>query len=167
MFSVVCVAMSSTSVFFVVCVAMSDWAVPDFVSVVCELQFSITFDFDVGLFPKRIFGNFVCFDPVISSLASVTCVFDVEFVGEFVFFVCLPFPGGRLYHLGSERLSSRSDVLFQSTETVRPRGLVIFNSAGMNPSVNFFVSFRLIVLNWIALIEVLLKLRFFRFESVD
>ena len=133
--------------FVVVCVAMSDRAVPDCVLVVCELHLSVAVDFDVGLFPKLIFRNFVGSDPVINSLASVTCAVEFDCGDDLVFFICLSLLGGRLCHLGSERLSSRSDVLFQSTATVRPRGFVIFNSVGMNPPATFLASFRLIVLN--------------------
>ena len=52
--------MLSTSVFVVVHVAMSNRAVPDCVSIVCDLHLSVTVDFDVGLFPKKMFGIFVC-----------------------------------------------------------------------------------------------------------
>ena len=135
--------------------------------VVCALHLFVTVDFDVGLFPKDIFGNFICFDHVINSLASVTCAVEVGCGDDLVFFICLSLIGGRLCHLGSERLSSRSDVFLQSTETVQPRGFVVFNSVGMIPSAKFFVSFLLIVLKLIALINVLLNLRFSECESVD
>ena len=126
---------------------MYAWAVPDCVLIVCELHLSVTVDFDVGLFPKLIFGKFVCFDLVINYLASVTCAVEFDCVADLAFFICLSLVGGRLCHLGSERLSSLSDVLFQSTETVRPHGFVIFNSDGMNPPAKYLVSFRLFVLN--------------------
>ena len=92
-----------------------------------------------------IFGNFECFDPVIKSLASVTCAVGWYCGDDLVFFICLSLIGGCLCHLGSERFSSRSDVFFQSTETVRPRGFLVFSSAGMNPPAKFFVSFLLLV----------------------
>ena len=93
---------------------------------------------------------------MINSLASVTCEVEVYLGNDLVFFICFSLVGGRLCHLGSEMFSSRSDVFLQSTETVRPRGFVVFNSAGMNPTEKFFVSFLLIVLKLIALINVLL-----------
>ena len=91
---------------------------------------------------------------------------EVDGVGDFVFFICFPLVGGRLCHLGSERLSSRSDAFCQSSEiSVRPRGLFVFNSAGMNPAEKFFVSFLLIVLRLIALMKVLPQLKIFECES--
>ena len=50
--------------------------------------------------------------------------------------------------------------------SVRPRGLFLFNSAGMNPPEKFLVSFfLLIVLRLIALIEVLPQLKIFECVS--
>ena len=112
---------------------------------VCEMFLSTTVGFDVELSPKMIFGKIECFGLVINFLASVTCAVEVYCGDDLVFFICFSLVGGRLCHLGSERLSSRSDVFLQSTETVRPRGFVVFNSAGENPPEKFFVSFLLIV----------------------
>ena len=146
---------------------MVDWAGSVCGLAVCGLFFSTKVDFDVELSPKMIFGKFECFGLVISSLASVNSVVEVYCGDDLVFFICFSLVGGRLCHLGSERVSSRSDVFFQSTETVRPRGLLVFNSAGMNPLAKFFVSSLLIVLNLIALINVLPQLKFFECERVD
>ena len=157
----------STSVFIVVCVDMFDRAVSVCRLVVCELFLSTTVGFDVELSPKMIFGKLECFGFVINSLASATCAIVVDCGDDLVFLVCLSLVGGRLCHLGSERLSSRSDVFLQSTETVRPLGFVVFNSARMNPPEKFFVSVLPIVLNLIALINALLQLRFFECERVD
>ena len=156
-----------TSVFIIICVAMFDRAVSVCGSAVCEFFVSTTVGLDVELSPKMIFGKFECFGLVINSLASVTCAVEVYCGDDLVFFVCFSLVGRRLCHLGSERLSSRSDVFLQSTETVRPRDFVVFNSAGMNPPEKFFVSFLLIVLKLIALINVLLQLRFFECERID
>ena len=129
---------------------------------------STTVVFDVELPPKMIFGKFDCFDLGISSLVSATDAVEVDGVSDFVLFICFPLIGGRLYHLGSERLSSRLDVFCQSSEiSVRPRGLFVFNSAGMNPPEKSFVSFLLIVLRLIALIEVLPQLKIFECARVD
>ena len=51
--------------------------------------------------------------------------------------------------------------------SVRPRALFVFNSAGMNPPEKFFVSFLLIVLRLIALLEVLPQLKIFECVRVD
>ena len=72
------------------------------------------------------------FDPVINSLASVTCLVEFDCDDDLAFFICLSLVA---------RLSSQSVVLFQSTKTVRLRGFVIFNSVGKNPTAKFFVSF--------------------------
>ena len=151
----------STSVLIVVCVVMVDQAVSVCGLAVSELFLSTTVDFDVELSPKGIFGKFECFGLVISSLASVTSAVEVYCGDDFVFLICFSLVGGRLCHLGSKRFFSRSDVFLQSTETVRPRGLLVFNSAGVNPPEKFFVSFLLSVLKLIALINVLPQVIFF------
>ena len=88
-------------------------------------------------------------------------------VGDFVFFICFPLVGGRLCHLGSERLCSRSDAFCQSSEiSVRPRGLFVFNSAGMNPPEKFFCFFSAHCFK-IALMKVLPQLKIFECERVD
>ena len=63
---------------------------------------------------------------MIKFLASISFVVGWYCGDDLVLFIRFSFVGGRLCHLGSERLSSRSDVIVQSTETVRPRGLVVF-----------------------------------------
>ena len=95
---------------------------------------------------------------------SATNAVEVDDVGDFVLFICFPLIGGRLCHLGSERLSSRSDESCQSSEvSVRPRGLFVFSSAGMNLPEKSLISFLVIVfcLRLIALIEVLQQLKIF------
>ena len=160
----------SAFVLIAVCVAVVDLAVSVFGLSVFGLFLSTTVVFDVELPPKMIFGKFDCFDLVISSLASATDAVEVDGVGDFVFFFCFPLVGGQLCHLGSERLSSRSDAFCQSSETsVRPRGLFVFDSAGMNPPEKSFASSLLIVIRLIALIEVLPQLKIFecqRFECL-
>ena len=118
----------SISVCIIVCVAMIDRAISGIV--VCELHPFVTVDVAVVVSPKIIFGYFVIFDPVIKSLMSVLCAVGWYCGDDLVFFICLSLVGGRLCHLGSERFSSRSDVFFQSTAPVRPRGFVVFRSLG-------------------------------------
>ena len=99
---------------------------------------------------------------ILAPFASATDVVEVEDVGNIGLFICFPLFGGRLCHLGSEKFSSRSDEPCQLIEvSVRPRGLFVFSSHGMNPPEKSFVSFLLIVfcLNMIALIEVLQLLK--------
>ena len=108
--------------------------------------FSTTVVFGDELPPKMIFGKFDCFVLAISSLASATDAVELDDVGDFGLFICFPLFGGRLCHLGTERLSSRSEESCQSSEvSVLPRGLFVFISAGMNPPEKTFVSFLLIV----------------------
>ena len=140
----------------VVCVIMFDRAVSVCGLVVCDLFLSTTVGFDVELSPKMIFGKFECFGLVINSLASVTCAVEVDCGDDLVFFICLSLVGGRLCHLGSKRCSSRSDVFLQSSETVRPLSFKGFQLCRNEP-----------VLKLIALINVLLQLRFFECERVD
>ena len=167
--AVVVLAVSiSASVLITVCVAVVDMAASILGLSIFGLFQSTTVVFNVELPPNLIFGKFDCFDLVISSLASATDAVEVDGVGDFVFFICFPLVGGRLWHLGSERLSTRSDAFCQSSEiSVRPRGLFVLNSAGMNPPEKFFFSFLLIVSKLIALIEVLSHLKIFECERVD
>ena len=123
----------STSVFIVVGVAMFDRAVSVCGLAVCELFLSTTVGFDVELSPKMSFGKFECFGHVIISLESVTCAVEGYCGDNLVFF--------HLFFFGWWSLSSRSDVFLQSTETIRPRGFVVFNSAGKNPPEKFFCVF--------------------------
>ena len=125
-----------------VCVAVVALAVSVSGLSVFGLFRSTTVVFEVELPPKMIFGKFDCFDFVISCLASVTDAVEVDGVGDFVFFLCFPFIGSRLCHLGSEIPSSRSDAFCQSIEiSARPRGLLVSNSGGKNPTSKFFFLF--------------------------
>ena len=156
----------SFSVLITVCVAIVVLAVSVSGLSVFGLFRSTTVIFDVELPPKMIFGRFDCFGFVISSFASVSAAVEVDGVGDF--FNCFHLAGVPLCHLGSGRLSSRSDAFCQSSKLfARPRGLVVFNSGGMNPPAKFLVSFLLIVLKLIALIVDLLQLKIFECERVD
>ena len=131
----------------VVCVAIVAWVISG--TVVCELLPFVT----VLESPKIISGNFVLSVPVIKFLASITFVVGWYCGDDLVFFICLSFVGGRLCHLGSETLFSWSEVFVQSTKTARPRGLLVFRLLGMKSPVKFFASFRLMVWNFIVLID--------------
>ena len=106
-----------SSVLITVCVALVVLAVSVSSLPVFGIFWSTTVIFDVELPPKMIFfGKSGCFCFVISSLASVTAAVEVDGVGDFVFFICFLLAGGRLCHLWSEKLSSRSDAFCQSRE---------------------------------------------------
>ena len=124
----------------------------------------------VVLSPKMILGKFEWFVFFgISSLASATDAAEVDVVGDFGSGLAfLPLFGGRLCHLGSDKLSSRSDVPCQFEDvSFLPRGSFDLSSVGMKPPLKPFVFFLfsfVCVIAANALIEVLWQILQFKFS---
>ena len=110
---------------------------------------------DVFVSVKVIFGkldfllvsSFLADSTSLASRTGVVVDVSCSCCGDFVRsgFPFFPFVGGRLCHLGSERLSSRSDEPCQFWfDYFLPLGSLDLSSGGMNPPLKPLVSLRLI-----------------------